>query len=159
MTLQPPQVVDTKETRYLLLPEKAEKIARYCDRWYLAIGDENIVQEGELPKGCHPDQVWPRRVAEREAKLGKEYPDWFDAAGNLRPDIPKKQPISSAEGSLAAIRAKGDALTHNMREYSADSDSAATQTPLTADTGADQLPSPLSPKSAPVLQFPKKETA
>ena len=34
----------------LSLPEKAEEIARYCDRWYLAVGDENIVQEGELPK-------------------------------------------------------------------------------------------------------------
>jgi hypothetical protein len=35
----------------LATPEKAEEIARYCDRWYLAVGDENIVQEGELPKG------------------------------------------------------------------------------------------------------------
>jgi hypothetical protein len=35
----------------LSMPEKAEEIARYCDRWYLAVGDENIVQEGELPRG------------------------------------------------------------------------------------------------------------
>ena len=35
----------------LSLPEKDSEIARYCDRWYLAVGDENIVQEGELPKG------------------------------------------------------------------------------------------------------------
>jgi len=35
----------------LSMPEKAEAIAQYCDRWYLAVGDENIVQEGELPKG------------------------------------------------------------------------------------------------------------
>lgn len=30
-------------------PEKADEIARYCDYWYLAVGDENIVQAGELP--------------------------------------------------------------------------------------------------------------
>lgn len=30
-------------------PEKAEEIARYCDRWWLVVGDEAIVQPGELP--------------------------------------------------------------------------------------------------------------
>lgn len=30
-------------------PEKAEEIARYCDRWFLAVGDAEIVKEGELP--------------------------------------------------------------------------------------------------------------
>ena len=30
-------------------PEKAEAIAQYCDYWVLAVGDENIVQAGELP--------------------------------------------------------------------------------------------------------------
>jgi hypothetical protein len=33
----------------LAMPEKAEAIAQYCDRWYLAVGDEEIVKEGELP--------------------------------------------------------------------------------------------------------------
>ena len=33
----------------LSLPEKADAIARYCDYWYVAVGDENIVQAGELP--------------------------------------------------------------------------------------------------------------
>jgi|GEM_PF-5394123 len=40
--------------------------------------------------GIHPDNVWPHILATRKAKLGKEFLDWFDAAGNLRPDIPKK---------------------------------------------------------------------
>lgn len=31
-------------------PEKAEAIAQYCDRWYVAVGDEEIVKAGELPK-------------------------------------------------------------------------------------------------------------
>lgn len=30
-------------------PEKADAIAQYCDFWWLAIGDEKIVQPGELP--------------------------------------------------------------------------------------------------------------
>lgn len=30
-------------------PEKADSIARYCDFWYLVVGDEKIVQPGELP--------------------------------------------------------------------------------------------------------------
>lgn len=30
-------------------PEKADEIARFCDFWWLAIGDEKIVQAGELP--------------------------------------------------------------------------------------------------------------
>ena len=35
--------------RELKHPEKAEPIARYCDRWWIAVGDKSIVQEGELP--------------------------------------------------------------------------------------------------------------
>lgn len=30
-------------------PEKAEEISKFCDRWWIAIGDEKIVQPGELP--------------------------------------------------------------------------------------------------------------
>lgn len=30
-------------------PAKAEEIFRFCDRWWLAVGDESIVQPGELP--------------------------------------------------------------------------------------------------------------
>jgi hypothetical protein len=40
--------------------------------------------------GIHPDKVWPQIMANRRAKLGKEFADWFDQAGNLKPDIPKK---------------------------------------------------------------------
>lgn len=29
-------------------PEKAEEISKFCDRWWIAIGDEKIVQLGEL---------------------------------------------------------------------------------------------------------------
>lgn len=30
-------------------PAKAEEILRFCDRWYLVVGDESIVQDDELP--------------------------------------------------------------------------------------------------------------
>lgn len=30
-------------------PAKAEEIAKYCDYWYLVVGEKNIVQPGELP--------------------------------------------------------------------------------------------------------------
>lgn len=30
-------------------PKKAEAIGAYCDRWWLVIGDESIVKDGELP--------------------------------------------------------------------------------------------------------------
>lgn len=30
-------------------PEKADEVARFCDFWVLAVGDEKIVEEGELP--------------------------------------------------------------------------------------------------------------
>lgn len=30
-------------------PEKAEEICAYCDRWWVVVGDESIIQPGELP--------------------------------------------------------------------------------------------------------------
>jgi hypothetical protein len=30
-------------------PKKAEAVAKFCDYWYLAVGDADIVREGELP--------------------------------------------------------------------------------------------------------------
>ena len=32
-------------------PEKADTIANYCDSWYLVVGDQDIMQFGELPMG------------------------------------------------------------------------------------------------------------
>jgi len=49
-----------------------------------------FVQSSYTMYGTHPDQVWPKIVARRKAQLGEEFSDWYDAAGNLRPDIPKK---------------------------------------------------------------------
>jgi len=49
--------------------------------------------------GKHPDKVWPHILATRKAKhtrkakLGEEFRKWYDAAGNRKPDIPKKKPV------------------------------------------------------------------
>lgn len=33
----------------LAKPEKADPICQYCDRWWIVVGNEDIVREGELP--------------------------------------------------------------------------------------------------------------
>jgi len=40
----------------------------------------------------HPDDVWPVIMENRKARLGKDYSDWYDASGMMKPDIPKKKP-------------------------------------------------------------------
>jgi hypothetical protein len=42
--------------------------------------------------GTHPDLVWHKIMENRKAKLGKEFLDWYDEAGNSKPDLPKKKP-------------------------------------------------------------------
>lgn len=48
----------------------------------------------------HPDEVWPRIVANRREKLGDEYSAWYDAAGNLRPDALKKDSASAGQRKM-----------------------------------------------------------
>jgi hypothetical protein len=40
--------------------------------------------------GIHPDKVWPKILWNRQAKLAREYKDWYDASGMMKPDLPKK---------------------------------------------------------------------
>lgn len=56
--------------RELMLPEKAEGIAQFCDQWYIVVGDEMIVQEGELPS------AWGLMVpcAKKGLRIVKEAP-------------------------------------------------------------------------------------
>lgn len=54
-------------------PEKAERIARYVDHWWLAVSDKDLVRDGELPAGwglmalmkgrMHTVKVAPKRKA------------------------------------------------------------------------------------------------
>jgi hypothetical protein len=69
-----------------------------------------FIQSSYRIYGIHPDKVWPHIMATRRAKLGEEFSDWFDAAGNLRPDIPKKtsapvtrHPDEQVPARLAAV--------------------------------------------------------
>lgn len=46
--------IEIKVSRYdwlkeLKNPAKAEEIAQYCDYWWIAVGDKDIVKDGELP--------------------------------------------------------------------------------------------------------------
>lgn len=50
-------------------PAKAEAIARFCDRWYLVVGDTAVLKDGELPAG------WGLLVPDRGGlKVAKEAP-------------------------------------------------------------------------------------
>jgi hypothetical protein len=51
--------------RELKNPEKAEAVARYCDRWWLVVPDPTIVAEGELPVTWGLLAPSPRKVGVR----------------------------------------------------------------------------------------------
>jgi hypothetical protein len=54
--------------------------------------------------GVHPNLVWDKLTERRQVLLGDEYPDWYDAAGNMRPDVPKKPSVPSP--AISIVRAK-----------------------------------------------------
>jgi hypothetical protein len=58
-------------------PEKAEAIAQWCDRWYLVVGDEQLVKDGELPKnwGLFVPRADGRLRCKTEAKLAEPEPE------------------------------------------------------------------------------------
>lgn len=63
--------IEVKVSRYdwqkeLSNPQKADDMARYCDGWILAVGDESIVRNGELPDG------WGLAVPETDRRLRME---------------------------------------------------------------------------------------
>ena len=88
---------------YLILAESKE-----VDPWYrddyrqsfialsLARKGSSIafIQSSYTMYGCHPDRVWQNVLQTRKAKMGREYAAHFDAAGNLKPEIPKKPSAS-----------------------------------------------------------------
>ena len=66
----------------------------------------SLARDGELQPfvassykvyGTHPNKVWFKILANRKARLRKEFSDWYDAAGNLKPDIPKMKPATYNE--------------------------------------------------------------
>ena len=78
--------------RELKDPEKAEKIAKYCDRWWLVVASADIVQEGELPP------AWGLLIARGESlRLKKEAP-------RLSPiEIPRYYQVLASDASNGAL--------------------------------------------------------
>lgn len=95
-------------------PEKAEAIAKYCDRWWLAVSDESIVKDGELPPAwgllvLRKDVL----VATREAEKTEAAPlDRRFVAAMLRRAAERAQrgvQPEEAEARIAAELARSDA--------------------------------------------------
>jgi hypothetical protein len=67
--------------------------------------------------GTYPDLVWGKIMSNRRARLGKEMNEWYDAAGNIRPDLPKKKPTSYIdEQSRTSHEASSRGIAHVPRE-------------------------------------------
>lgn len=56
--------------------------------------------------GTAPQQIWPMVMAKRRNNLGPHFSSWYDQAGNLKPDVPKK-PSASEEVFQERIRPSG----------------------------------------------------
>jgi hypothetical protein len=73
--------------RELKQPEKSEELARFCDRWWMVVGDAAIAKPTELPPGW--GLLVPRNgrlhAARSAPKLeGREQPDRLFIASMLR---------------------------------------------------------------------------
>lgn len=77
----------------------------------LAAKDEPrpFVTSSYLYHGTHPEQLFAKLTAERKGKLGKEYDEWFDGAGNLKSEpnwleIPDYDPTSEFKPRTLKLR-------------------------------------------------------
>jgi hypothetical protein len=88
------------------------------------------VQASYRLHGLHADKVWPAIMPRRRVKLGAEFSDWFDQAGNLKPDIPGKKPAPVREAKqdprLAPV-----VQMRRVLQLAAPKDNAAQPTKLT----------------------------
>jgi len=90
-------------------PEKAEEICRFCDRWWIVAGDDNIVRDGELPP------TWGLLVADGDKlKVKVEAPtltpqplDKLFLAAILRKAKERVVPQAETKEKLADEYAKG----------------------------------------------------
>jgi hypothetical protein len=82
-------------------PEKAEEVARYCDFWWLVVGDAEIVKEGELP------EPWGLLVMKGDALELKKQASKLDAAPLDRPFLAAL--LRRAGESVPALVAEAEA--------------------------------------------------
>lgn len=109
-------------------PQKADDMAAYCDLWWLAVGNERIVQPGELPpkwgliapheKGVHAGTM--RVVKEAEALDAKPL-DRLLVASILREGrrglVPAASVKEAAAAEVEAARAETMACREEQREH------------------------------------------
>lgn len=101
----------------------AEALPRPCLIWspqstnlqILSGGLQPFVEASYRIFGTHPDDVWPKIMANREARLGKEFGEWFDQAGNLQPDLPRRKPATVIMLPKREVRIEDVAQTDSER--------------------------------------------
>ena len=91
-------------------PEKAEAIAQYCDRWWLAVGDKDIVKPGELPPtwGLMAPKAGKLQVVKEADKLEAKPIDRLFLGALLR--------NSSQVGTALAVEAERKRLTEQHEQ-------------------------------------------
>jgi hypothetical protein len=92
-------------------PEKAEEIARFCDRWWVVIGREDIVQPGELPTtwGLLAPRAGKLIVKAEAPKLDALPLDRAQLAAILRRAAECVVPKPQIEAELERARQQGEA--------------------------------------------------
>ena len=87
----------------LIQSEAHEALPYFKDDYRQAFITVNLAAKGNTEPfvvasytmyGIHPDKVWPQIIAKRKVLLGREYPDFFDASGMSKPDVPKKESVN-----------------------------------------------------------------
>lgn len=71
-----------------------------------------FIESGYRIYGSHPDDVWPKIMAQRKAKLGWEFDLWYFENGTTKPDViipdydplvPRKPPTHAEEFCIARL--------------------------------------------------------
>ncbi len=85
-------------------PEKADEVAAYCDHWVVAVGDESIVKDGELPAqwgllvpGKHPGTL---RMKQPPGKLEAKPMSRSFLARILRKTLEVAVPLSEVDSEI-----------------------------------------------------------
>lgn len=97
-------------TKELHNPAKAEAVYQFCDRWWLVVGDESIVKDGELPP------TWGLLVPYRESLKAKVSAPKLEAtpitraflASLLRKSV--EQSVDTAELTAAKAQAREEGV-------------------------------------------------
>ena len=81
----------------------------YCIAWMTVAGAAKgnsipFIAATQKHLGIHPDRVWSSVLKRRRSKLGTLYGLWYDVAGNLKPDVPKKSAHSEKFAAVVSAR-------------------------------------------------------